>query len=220
MTTGLEALIVRGGWEGHSPVAAGEWCAGLLAGAGYSVTVSGSLDSYLDAELLAATDLVVQCWTMGQLTEAQSAGLLAAVRAGTGFGGWHGGVVDAFREDTGYQVMTGGQFVHHPEEFTDYQVRPTAAGACHPATAGVGPYRVTTEQYFVHTAPDVEVLAVTEFGADPDRPELTGAVVPVTWAKGFGAGRVFVTTIGHRLADLAVPEVAATIRQGLVWASR
>ncbi|AUG82190.1 hypothetical protein CFP65_7619 [Kitasatospora sp. MMS16-BH015] len=220
MARGPRALIVRGGWEGHSPVAAAEWCAELLGGAGYDVTVSGSLDSYLDTELLEATDLVVQCWTMGRLTDGQSAGLRTAVRRGTGFAGWHGGIVDAFREDTDYQLMTGGQFVYHPAEFVTYEVRPTPAGAVHPATAGIGPYRVTTEQYYVHLAPGIEVLAVSEFTADPDQPALAGALVPVTWTQTWGAGRVFVTTIGHRPADLVVPEVATTIRQGLVWATR
>ncbi|MER5641050.1 ThuA domain-containing protein [Kitasatospora sp. NPDC002227] len=220
MATGPKALIVRGGWEGHSPAATGQWCAQLLGEAGYQVTVSGSLDSYLDAGLLAATDLVVQCWTMGRLSAGQSAGLRTAVRAGTGFAGWHGGIVDAFREDTDYQLLTGGQFVYHPQEFVSYQVTPTAAGASHPALAGIGLYRVTTEQYYVHTAPGVEVLAVTEFAEDQDQPQLAGTVVPVTWAQRWGAGRVFVTTVGHRLADLTVPEVTATIRQGMVWATR
>ncbi|MGW1024192.1 hypothetical protein ACWD4J_10800 [Streptomyces sp. NPDC002577] len=39
---------------------------------GYTVTVSDTLDSYLDAELLAATYLVVQCWTMGEITGPQA----------------------------------------------------------------------------------------------------------------------------------------------------
>ena len=80
----------------------------------YDVTVSDTLDSYLDEALLAATDLIVQCWTMGQITGEQMAGLIRAVRAGTGFAGWHGGIIDAFRNETRYQLMTGGQFVHHP----------------------------------------------------------------------------------------------------------
>ncbi|WP_441248411.1 ThuA domain-containing protein [Kitasatospora sp. McL0602] len=217
---GRRALLVRGGWAGHAPVAAGEWCAQLLRASGFEVTVSGSLDSYLDAELLAATDLVVQCWTMGRITDEQLAGLSGAVRAGTGFAGWHGGVVDAFRESPDYQLMTGGQFVYHPEEFTTYQVRPVPGRAGHPAVAGIGAYSVTTEQYYVHVDPGVDVLAVTDFAADPDRPELAGTVVPVTWTRSWGAGRVFVTTVGHTLADLEVPEVTATFRQGAAWASR
>lgn len=66
-------------------------------GSAFGVTVPDSLNSYLDEALLAATDLVVQCWTMGTITSRQADGLSRAVRSGTGFAGWHGGIVDAFR---------------------------------------------------------------------------------------------------------------------------
>ncbi|MFI5528285.1 ThuA domain-containing protein [Kitasatospora sp. NPDC051853] len=214
---GRTALVVRGGWAGHAPVAASDRYAERLERDGYRVTVSDTLDSYLDAELLAGTDLVVQCWTMGAITEAQAAGLTAAVRAGTGLAGWHGGIVDAFRESTEYQLMTGGQFVHHPREHVRYLVTPVGQ---HPATAGVAPFELTSEQYYLHLDPAVVPLAVTEFAADPDHPELTGVTVPVAWARSWGAGRVFVTVLGHTPADLAHPQADLMLRQGMYWATR
>jgi type 1 glutamine amidotransferase len=214
------ALVVRGGWDGHVPVPASDRYAAALKEDGYEVTVSDSLDSYLDDALLAGTDLVVQCWTMGQITGAQVAGLSRAVRAGTGFAGWHGGIVDSIRTETRYQLMTGGQFVHHPREHITYQVRPVPARADHPAVAGIEPFTVTTEQYYLHMDPAVDVLAVTDYGHDPDHPELAGTVMPVTWTRRWGAGRVFVTAIGHSLDDLAVPEVDSMIRKGMAWATR
>lgn len=214
------ALVVRGGWRGHVPVEAGDRYAAALKDNGYQVVVSDTLDSYLDEDLLAATDLVVQCWTMGEITGDQARGLVGAVRAGTGFAGWHGGIVDAFRSETRYQLMTGGQFVHHPSGFVTYQVRPLPERAGHPIMAGTGTFTVTTEQYFVHMDPGVDVLAVTDFVADPEYPELTGTLVPVTWTRTWGAGRVFVTTIGHHLPDLEVPEVDSMIRKGMAWATR
>ena len=123
------ALVVRGGWDGHVPIPASDRYAAVLKDDGYAVAVSDTLDSYLDDELLAATDLIVQCWTMGQITGDQAVGLTNAVRAGTGFAGWHGGIIDSFRSETRYQLMTGGQFVHHPREFSTYQVRPLPPGA-------------------------------------------------------------------------------------------
>lgn len=215
-----KALVVRGGWDGHVPVAASDRYAAALKEDGYEVTVSDSLDSYLDEELLAANDLIVQCWTMGQITGEQVAGLSRAVRAGTGFAGWHGGIIDSFRNDTGYQLLTGGQFVHHPRGFTTYQVRPRPERADHPVLAGIGTFAVTTEQYYLHLDPAVDVLAVTDYQPDPDVPELAGTVVPVTWTRRWGAGRVFVTAIGHNVADLEVPEVDSMIRKGLTWATR
>lgn len=214
------ALLVRGGWDGHVPVEAGDRYAAVLKEEGYQVSVSDSLDSYLDEDLLAATDLVVQCWTMGQITGDQAKGLIGAVRAGTGFAGWHGGIVDAFRGETRYQLMTGGQFVHHPSGFVTYDVRPLPEHAAHPIMAGAGTFTVTTEQYFLHMDPGVEVLAVTDFVADPEYPELAGTVVPVTWTRTWGEGRIFVTTIGHNLADLEVPQVDSMIRRGMAWATR
>lgn len=214
------ALVVRGGWEGHVPVAASDRYAKALAESGFDVTVSDSLDSYLDEALLAATDLVVQCWTMGTISRGQAEGLSRAVRAGTGFAGWHGGIVDSFRAETGYSLITGGQFVYHPRGFVTYEVRPVADRADHPALAGIGAFTVTTEQYYMHVDPGNDVLAVTEYVDDPAYPDLAGTVMPVTWTRQWGKGRVFVTAIGHRMADLEVPQVDAMIRAGMAWAAR
>ena len=214
------ALVVRGGWDGHVPVPASDRYAAALKDEGYDVTISDTLDSYLDEALLAETDLIVQCWTMGQISGEQVTGLIRAVRAGTGFAGWHGGVIDAFRNETRYQLMTGGQFVHHPREFITYEVYAVADRADHPVMAGIKPFTVTSEQYYLHMDPAVDVLAVTDYAEDPDAPELAGAIMPVTWTRQWGAGRVFVTAVGHRVADLEVPEVDEMIRRGMAWATR
>jgi uncharacterized protein len=214
------ALVVRGGWEGHSPVELTDRYAAELEKRGYRVTTSQDLDSYLDAEALARTDLIVQCWTMGTITDAQAAGLWAAVRAGTGFAGWHGGIVDSFRNTPRYQLITGGQFIHHPSEFVEYEVRPAPGRESHPLVAGLPAYGVRTEQYYVHVDPSVDVLAVTDYVEDPEMPEVLGRVMPVVWTRSFGAGRVFVTTVGHKPDDHDVPEVHETIMRGLTWATR
>jgi uncharacterized protein len=217
---GKRALVVRGGWEGHVPVAASDRYAQVLRETGFEVTVSGSLDCYLDEAQLAATDLIVQCWTMGTISSQQAEGLSRAVRSGTGFAGWHGGIVDAFRAEPVYSLVTGGQFVYHPRGFVTYEVRPAAGREGHPVLAGAGAFTVTTEQYYVHVDPGIDVLAVTDFVADPAYPDLAGVVMPVTWTRRWGAGRVFVTTIGHSVADLEVPQVDAMIRAGMAWAAR
>jgi uncharacterized protein len=217
---GKLALVVRGGWEGHVPVPASDRYAQVLRESGFEVTLSDSLDSYLDQAQLAATDLVVQCWTMGTMSGQQADGLSRAVRSGTGFAGWHGGIVDAFRGEPLYSLVTGGQFVYHPRGFVRYQVRPVADRAEHPVLAGVEAFTITTEQYYVHVDPGIDVLAVTDFVADPAYPDLAGVVMPVTWTRRWGRGRVFVTTIGHSVSDLEVPQVDAMIRAGMAWAAR
>jgi hypothetical protein len=214
MTT---ALVVRGGWPGHCPVEATDRYADVLRQNGYRVTTSDTLDSYLDDELLRGTDLIVQCWTMGTIRADQLAGLSAAIRAGTGFAGWHGGVIDAFRAEPGYHLITGGQFVHHPKGFVDYQVRPVGT---HPVVAGLGTFDVHTEQYYVQVDPSIDVHAVTDFVDDPDLPGAAGTTMPVAWTRRWGAGRVFVTTLGHHMPDFDVPATHALITRGLAWASR
>lgn len=186
--------------------------ADVLSSRGYEVARSSTLDAYLDD--LSGVDLIVQCWTMGTITVEQLAGLSTAVRAGTGFAGWHGGVVDAFRDQPRYHLLTGGQFIHHHKEFVRYEVRPTGW------LADLGPFEIETEQYYVHADPSNEVLAETTFVEDPDLPGVGTPTMPVTWTRRHGTGRVFVTTIGHRMADLEVPAVHEMITRGLVWATR
>lgn len=212
------ALVVRGGWEGHDPVRITDLFLPLLRDHGFDVTVSDSLEVYTDAGLLAATDLVVQCWSMGDLTGEQSTGLAAAVRAGTGLAGWHGGIVDSFRGDVGYTLLTGGQFLMHPPGFSDHTVTLVKERADHPVVAGLGDFQVHTEKYWLATDPDIDVLATTVFEADAERPR--AVTMPAVWTRTAGAGRVFVSTIGHKADDFDVPEVRTLTERGLLWASR
>lgn len=215
--------MVRGGWEGHSPVAITDLFLPFLKEHGYAVEVSDSLDVYTDTALLAATDLIVQCWTMGEITAEQSRGLSAAVRAGTGLAGWHGGIVDSFRGDVDYQFLTGGQFLMHPPGFHDHTVSVLPERSGHPVVAGLADFAVHTEQYWLATDPAIDVLAVTTFppgdlpvGEERDLP----VVMPAVWTRTVGAGRVFVSAIGHKADDFDVPEVRALTERGLLWASR
>ncbi|HEY4022977.1 MAG TPA: ThuA domain-containing protein [Pseudonocardiaceae bacterium] len=217
--TSRTALVVRGGWEGHFPVEATDRYAAELRARDYQVTLSETMDSYLDADLLNSSDLIVQCWTMGTITGEQLAGLSSAIRAGTGFAGWHGGIIDSFRAEPGYHLITGGQFVHHPKGFVDYTVR-AASPVPHPLVAGLGEFAVHTEQYYVHVDPTVRVHAVTQYVDDPDLPGAAGTLMPVTWTRNWGEGRVFVTTLGHHPPDFAVPETHEMIIRGLLWATR
>jgi hypothetical protein len=213
-----KALVVRGGWEGHSPVAITDLFLPFLKGQGFQVETAETLDVYTDAELLAGADLIVQCWTMGAITPEQSRGLIAAVRAGTGLAGWHGGIVDSFRGDVDYHLLTGGQFLMHPDGFVDHTVRLVPERADHPIVAGLADFPVHTEQYWVSTDPDIEVLATTTFPVDEERDR--PVVMPTVWTRRRGAGKVFVSAIGHKADDFDVPEVRALTERGLLWASR
>ena len=208
----MDALVVRGGWDGHRPVECTELFIPVLRDAGYSVAVADSLAVYEDCPRV---DLIVQCWTGGTLTQAQEDGLLAAVRAGSGFAGWHGGMVATAAEAAGYQYLVGGRFICHPGGFVDYRV--TVAGE-HRIVEGIEDFAVHTEQYFCHFDPTITVLATTTFTGDHGAPETAGAVMPVVWVRRFGAGRVFVSTLGHAPEDLLVPQTHTITSRGLLWA--
>jgi type 1 glutamine amidotransferase len=206
--------VTRGGWEGHVPAEATDLFIPFLRENDFEVRVSDDLDSYLDLD---GTDLVLQCISMGEITGEQSKGLEAAVRAGTGLAGWHGGIVDSFRASADYQFMTGGQFVSHPGGFVDHRIEVVSDD---PIVEGITHFDLHTEQYYVHADPTNNVLATTTFRAHPDYPWIAGATMPAVWTRTWGDGRVFVCTPGHKLEDLEVPEVRTIIERGLLWASR
>jgi type 1 glutamine amidotransferase len=214
------ALVVRGGWDGHDPIRTTDSFVPFLKDSGYEVVLSETLDSYLDEGLMARADLVLQCWTMGTITKEQLAALTAAVRAGTGFGGWHGGIADAFRASPDYLHMVGGQFACHPRNFVDYTVEVVPDRAEHPIVAGFSGVALNTEQYWVLADAHSDVLATTTLPALPGDPWDAPVVSPAVWTRTWGAGRVFVCTVGHRQEDLDVPEVRTIIERGLTWASR
>jgi uncharacterized protein len=218
--TARRALVVRGGWEGHSPVEATERFIPFLEEQGFAVSVHEGPAIYADKELLAGTDLVLQCFTQGEATDEQVTNLADAVRAGTGLAGWHGGIVDSFRGSPDYLHLTGGQWAAHPGGFVDYEVEVVPERAEHPVVAGLGRWKHHTEQYWCLTDGLNDVLATSRFEATLETPWREDLVVPAVWTRRWGGGRVFVSTIGHKLEDLDVPEVRTLTERGLLWAAR
>ncbi|MCY4018243.1 MAG: ThuA domain-containing protein [Chloroflexi bacterium] len=208
-------LIVYGGWDGHDPKETSHLFAGLMGDAGVDVTLSESLDSFLDADLMGSVDMVVPVYTMSTITSEQEAGLLSAVReGGVHVAGWHGGMADAFRQNTEYQFMVGGQWVAHPGNIIDYRVN--IRDQKHPITAGIADFDMHSEQYYMHTDPSNQVLATTTFNGD-HADWVDGAVMPVVWTRRYGKGRVFYCSLGHVIGDFDVPEAREIVRRGLLW---
>ena len=214
------ALVVRGGWEGHSPTEATERFIPFLKDNDFAVEISEDLDVYLDAEQLAETDLIVQCWSMGQATDEQVLGLATAVQAGTGLAGWHGGICDSFRASAEYLQLVGGQFATHPDGVKEHEIVVSAERADHPIVSGLTRWTQTTEQYWVLSDGLNDVLAVSRHSAGDDTPWRQDYLSPAVWTRQWGRGRVFVSTIGHFPADLDVPPVRTLTERGLLWAAR
>lgn len=211
------ALMVWGGWDGHEPRQTTEVFAPILQAEGFNVEVSDTLDALADEARLKELSLIVVTWTMGQLQGEQEKSLLGAIRSGVGFGGWHGGMCDAFRSNCDYQWMTGGQWVAHPGGQYDYTVNIT--NRTDPITAGLDDFKMHSEQYYMHVDPSNEVLATTTFRGD-HAPWIDGCVMPVVWKRKWGEGRVFYSSLGHVAKDFDVPEAREIQKRGLLWASR
>jgi len=211
-----KVLIVYGGWEGHDPKETSHLFAGLLEDAGLDVTLSESLDSFTDADLMGSLDMVVPMYTMSTITKEQEEGLLTAIREeGVSCGGWHGGMADAFRQNTEYQFMVGGQWVAHPGNIIDYRVNITDDE--HPITAGIEDFDMHSEQYFMHVDPSNNVLATTTFDGEHAY-WVKGTVMPVVWTRTYGKGKIFYSSLGHVIGDFDVPEAREIVRRGLLWA--
>ena len=211
------SLMVWGGWEGHEPEQCVDIFAPLIRDAGFEVDVESSLDVYTDSERMASYDVITQVFTMSSITKEQEAGLLEAVANGAGFAGWHGGMADAFRQNTEYQFMVGGQWVAHPGNIIDYTVN--IVDQSDPITAGLEDFAMQSEQYLMHVDPSNEVLATTTFSGE-HAAWIEGTVMPVVWKRQWGRGRIFYCSLGHVAKDFDVPEAREIVRRGIIWAAR
>jgi uncharacterized protein len=187
------ALIVYGGWDGHTPKQSGEVFAPLLQAKGFEVEISDTLDVYADKAKMDSIDLVVPIWTMGQIKPEQEKGLLDAVQAGTGIAGFHGGMCDSFRNNTGFKI-------------TDKN---------HEITRGISDFELTnTERYWLHTDPGNKVLGTITFE------DYNNLVMPYIWTRAWGQGKVFYAAWGHTYKDFDVPQAREIVLRGMLWASR
>ncbi|GAA4981745.1 ThuA domain-containing protein [Kineococcus glutinatus] len=226
------ALVVRGGWDGHQPVEATEEFIPFLHEQGFEVRVEDSPKPYADHAYMAGVDLVVQCVTMSTIEKDELAGLMAAVEAGTGLAGWHGGIADSYRNSSDYLHLIGGQFACHPgkhpdertgeqaDNYVPYRVTITDAGREHPITAGLDDFDLVTEQYWVLSDDYCDVLATTTQAVRAWDPWHRPVTSPAVWTRSWGKGKVFVATPGHRVEVLRETAVRTLVERGLLWAGR
>ena len=226
------ALVVRGGWDGHQPVEATELFIPFLEQHGFTVRVEESPAVYADADVMAGVDLIVQANTMNTIEKEEFEGLRAAVESGTGLAGWHGGIADSYRNNSDYLQMIGGQFASHPGKHPDertgeqsdnympHRIEMTSAAAEHPITQGIADFELVTEQYWVLHDDYNDVLATTTQAVRPWDPWNRPVTSPAIWTRQWGAGRIFVSTPGHRVEILQDTNVRTIIERGLLWAAR
>jgi uncharacterized protein len=210
------ALIVWGGWEGHTPERSAHVVRDMLESNGFSVRLQDSTRAYADPAI-ADLNLIVPMITMSTIEKDEVENLCAAVKGGVGLGGFHGTMCDSFRNETEYQFMTGGQWVSHPGNIIDYRVN--IAKPDDAVVKGVGDFDYRSEQYYMHVDPAVEVLATTTFSGEHCN-FIKGVVMPVVWKKRYGKARVFYSALGHTADEFEAPQMKAIVERGLLWAAR
>jgi uncharacterized protein len=214
-----KALIFQGGWDGHEPVLVSNRFANILKRNGYEVDIYDSLECLADVSRLKELDLIVSCWTMGEIDNQYVKNISEAVGEGVGLAGCHGGMCDSFRQNTEWQFMTGGQWVSHPGgDGIEYMVNIRHGSS--PIIEGIDDFKVCSEHYYLHIDPSIEVLATTRFPI-VNYYHISNKPVdmPVAWTKMWGNGRVFYNALGHHddVFDNA-PNAQILMERGMLWA--
>ncbi|HWU45354.1 MAG TPA: ThuA domain-containing protein [Humibacter sp.] len=231
--TTRNALIVRGGWDGHQPVETTDSFIPFLEDNGFAVRIEEGPAVYADEAYMDGVDLIVQVNTMNTIEQSELDGLIRAVRNGTGMAGWHGGIADSYRNSADYLHLIGGQFAHHAsrapkgelageqaDNYIPYTVHITELGRRHPITQGTDDFDLVTEQYWVLSDEYNDVLATTTQSVRPWDAWNRPVTAPAIWTRQWGAGRIFVSAPGHRLEVVQDPNVRTIIERGLLWAAR
>lgn len=211
-----KAIIVWGGWEGHTPEASANVVKDMLEAQNFDVVLDSSTEAFADPKL-GEFDLIIPAVTMSRIEKEELQNLLACIRAGSGIAGFHGLMCDSFRNEPDYQFMTGGQWVAHPGDIIDYRVEITKSED--PIVAGIGDFDYRSEQYYMHFDPSIEVLATTRFGGTYFE-EIDNVVMPVVWKRTYGKGRVFYSSLGHVADEFKVPQMRSIFERGALWATR
>lgn len=216
-----KALLVQGGWIGHEPVDVAGVFNRILVEEDFETEVSDTLDSFSDPEKLKQLHLIVPIWTMGEISEEYAVNVANAVEEGVGIAGCHGGMCDAFRNNTTWQFLTGSQWVAHPgNDGAEYTVN-IKKNSSSPIIEGIEDFAVKSEQYYIHIDPCVNVLATTRFPT-VDGPHAANGIVdvPVVYTKLWGRGRVFYNSLGHNASVFDIPEARKLMRNGFLWAAK
>jgi uncharacterized protein len=230
--TSRNALIVRGGWDGHQPVETTDFFIPFLKEHGFEVRIEEGTSVYTAADYLDTVDLIVQVNTMNTIEKEEFAGLQRAVLNGTGMAGWHGGIADSYRNTADYLHMIGGQFAHHAgiepslrtgeqsDNYIPYTVHITELGKTHPITAAIEDFNLVTEQYWVLSDEYNDVLATTTQTVRPWDAWNRPVTAPAIWTRQWGKGRIFVSAPGHKLDIVQESHVRTIIERGMLWAAR
>lgn len=174
----------------------------------------------ITADNLARYDAVV-FYTTGDLPipDQGRRALIDYVKGGGGFVGIHS-ATDTLYDFAPYGEMIGGYFDGHPWH---EKVTVNVEAPLHPATAHLGEsFTITDEIYqFRNFSRDglKVLLSLDNESVDVSKGKRADEDYAVAWAKPFGAGRVFYTSLGHREEVWRDPRFLKHLMGGLTWAT-
>ncbi len=157
--------------------------------------------------------------------------LYNAIQNGKGFVAMHCGA-DTFghfkprdkgKEDP-YVQMVGGEFVSHgPQQVARIEiVDPDFPGLADGFAKSGKSFQINDEWYALKNMPDdlhVIMVQVTEGMESGPKKEYQRPNYPMTWARNFGKGRVFYTSMGHREDVWSNPMYQGLVLGALGWAT-
>jgi uncharacterized protein len=157
--------------------------------------------------------------------------LYNAIQNGKGFVAMHCGA-DTFghfkprdkgKEDP-YVQMVGGEFVSHgPQQVVRIEiVDPDFPGLADGFAKSGKSFQINDEWYALKNMPDdlhVIMVQVTEGMKSGPKKEYERPNYPMTWARNFGKGRVFYTSMGHREDVWSNPMYQGLVLGALGWAT-
>lgn len=153
-----------------------------------------------------------------------------AVRKGKGFVGMHC-AADTFGHfkprdkgaDDAYIQMIGGEFVSHgPQQVATMEVVDPKFPGMPGGFGKSSSFQINDEWYALKNHPDdlhVILVQKTEGMKSGPRNEYDRPDYPATWARKFGDGRVFYTSMGHREDVWTNPNYQSLILGALAWSN-
>jgi type 1 glutamine amidotransferase len=183
-------------------------------------TTEDEVKSKLTADHLKNVDLVIFNNTTGELplTDEAKKAFLDWIRAGHAFVGMHA-ATDTFHQWHDYGAMIGGYFDSHPwHQKVTLKVED-------PKFPGVKPFISSAEiadeiyQFSDWSRDDKHVImSIDNASIDVTKGKRADNDYAVAWAKMYGKGRVFYTSLGHEEAVWNDPRYQEHITGGIKWA--
>ena len=177
------------------------------------VTNDEEMKAKMTPEALKKYGAVIFNNTTGDLPLPDREGFLAWLKSGKGFVGFHA-ATDTFPGFPAYDEMIGAHFKTHHEQV---EVEALNLDPNHPATRHLPPaFKVRDEIYLVKNFNRSQVHGLLTMDVHPNYGQ--PGDYAIAWCKSYGQGRVFYTSLGHRVDVVERPDIQQHYLGGILWA--